>query len=516
MKNKYFMKNFENELKNAFKDVKFDNKNQMLSNIYFKTQIKDSIQSVELSLFKKFLIFFNVKTKAFLESFRMQKLQFASFMMLVVIFANLSLPVFLNSTQADFSPLLESNSNFTINRLKNKSQLLSANLLEGDKISTISFSTLKLSEFSEFRSSNDAYFSLDKFSYGIEKIEFEITALIGEYWSNFTSNLNTELIYKINTPICNIDSGKDSVFYLSVTNKFLYVQNFKNDLNVDCSDFNSNKYILKAGDSFKISIADNVDFLSNQLFLLKNLDLDKQLRKSTVDKYLASNDLSLYEINKMLISLKLSNMIEISEFDRFMNQLDIIKLIYNKTVSYGLKDDKDSFDANLDRLKNEIIEFKEDLNNSDLDDLSKTNLYSFFIKWVTSNVDYSLNVLDLEYLLNLKSEFLEVLFVYYSEIIDLSVIENYLVMLNNNLDIINLKYPKSKFSVLKTLYLLKNFVPENKADLNLKIENQINNFTLDTFSSASSTSVLSVDQDSGINLEISSVDEKIFLDSINF
>ena len=89
-------------------------------------------------------------------------------------------------------------------------------------------------------------------------------------------------------------------------------------------------------------------------------------------------------------------------------------------------------------------------------------------------------------------------------------------MLNNNLDIINLKYPKSKFSVLKTLYLLKNFVPENKVDLNLKIENQINNFTLDTFSSTSSTSVLSVDQDSGINLEISSVDEKIFLDSINF
>ena len=89
-------------------------------------------------------------------------------------------------------------------------------------------------------------------------------------------------------------------------------------------------------------------------------------------------------------------------------------------------------------------------------------------------------------------------------------------MLNNNLDIINLKYPKSKFSVLKTLYLLKNFVPDNKHDLNLKIENQINNFTLDTFSSTSSTSVLSVDQDSGINLEISSVDDKILLDSINF
>ena len=93
----------------------------------------------------------------------------------------------------------------------------------------------------------------------LKKIEFELTTLIGEYWSNFTSNLNTDLIYKINTQFVTLIQVK-ILFYLSVTNKFLYVQNFKNDLNIDCSDFNSNKYILKAGDSFKISIADNVDF----------------------------------------------------------------------------------------------------------------------------------------------------------------------------------------------------------------------------------------------------------------
>ena len=510
------MKNFEKELKIAIKNVKFDDKNQMLSNIHFKNQIKDSIQSVKLSLFKKFLILFKIKVNAFIESFKLQKLQYASFMMLVVIFANLALPVFISTSQADFSPFLESNSDFTVNRLKNKSVFQKANLLEGDKISTTSFSNLKLSDFSEFRTSNDSYFVFEHFHHSNEQTNFELTTLYGEYWVNFTSNFQSSLDFKINTPICDIHSLNDSVFYIKVANSALYIKNFKNNLTLDCNKFNSNTYNLKAGDSFKISLFNDQLIKSNNLFILKNIELDKQLRKSTVDKYLASRDLSLYEINKMLISLKLSNMIEVSEFDRFNNQLDIIKLVYNKVVNYGLKKDLDSFNDSLDKLKSEIIDFRDELNKSSLDDLSKTNLYSFFIKWVTNNIDINSNVLELEYLLPLKSDFLEVLFVYYSDIIDVDIINSYLQILENNIDVINLKYSKNKFTVLKTLYLLRNFIPQEKTDLILKIESQINNFSLDTFSKSTSTSVLSLDQDSGINLEISSVDKNLLLDSINF
>ena len=510
------MNNFEKDLKIALKSVKFDKKNQMLSNIYLNNQIKDSIQSVKLSLFKKFLILFNIKANAFMESFKLQKLQYASFMMLFVIFANLTLPVFISSTEASFSPFIESQANFTVNRLKNKSYQKYTNLFEGDKISTSSFSTLKLSEFSEFRSSNDAYFSFDSYDNNLNAIDFKLTALIGEYWANFTSNYNSSLSYLISTPICDISSQSDSVFYFKSNNKSLYIQNFKNDVTVDCSNFNSNIYNVKAGNSFKISLDNSSGDSYNNLFLLKNIELDKQLRRTTVDKFLESNDLSLYEINKMLISLKLSNMIEVSEFDRFNNQLDIIKLIYNKTVSFGLKSDLDSFESNLDKFKSEVISFRDNLNKSNLDDLSKTTLYSYFIKWVSNDFDLSMKVLDPKYLIKLESEFLEVLFVYYSDLIDVNILDSYLDMLNNNFDIINLRYPQEKFAVLKTLYLLRNFVPEQKTDLLLKIENLINNFSLESFSRNSSTSVLTVDQDSGINLEISSVDPEIFFDSINF
>ena len=510
------MKNFEKQLKIAIKNVKFDDKNQMLSNIYFKNQIKDSIQSVKLSLFKKFLILFKIKAFAFIESFKLQKLQYASFLMLVVIFANLALPVFISSTQADFAPYLQSQTDFSISRLKNKSNFRKANLLEGDKVSTTSFSNLKLSEFSDFRTSNDAFFSLDKFTHSSQFVDLQLTTLKGEYWVNFTSDFNSSLNFQLNTPICYVQSKNDSVFYLNVTNSSLYIKNFKNDLVLDCIKFNSNTYNLKAGDSFKISLFDSDVSNSNNLFILKNIDLDKQLRKSTVDSYLTSNQLSLYEINKMLISLKLSNMIEISEFDRFNNQLDIIKLMHNKVINFGLKKDINSFNKHLEKLKLEIIDFRDELNQSSLDDLSKTNLYSFFIKWITLNNDINSKVLELEYLLPLKSDLLEVLFVYYSDIIDVNIIDSYLQILDANIDVINLKYSRNKFSVLKTLYLLRNFIPNEKTDLILEVENQINNFSLDTFGEITTTSVLSFDKDSGINLEISSVDKNLLLDSINF
>lgn len=510
------MDKFEKNLQIVMRSVKVKSSNKMLEQIYLKSQIASAVSEVKLGFFRKIFMLSSLKFNYFIENIRVQKMQLASFMMLVVIFANLTLPMFLGVAKADFTPYLESNSVFTLKRLKNKLNFLNSNLLADDKITTSSFATLHLSDFSQFRTSNDAYFEFNEFETSNSELNYNLTAIEGEYWSSLASDYNTSIELNISTPICNFKASNDSVFYFKIAKSYLYVQNFKNDLNVDCLNFNGSEFVLKQGNAFRIGFAGQFELTYNNLFILKNIELDKLLRKSSIDKYLNSKDLSLYEINKMLISLKLSNMIEISDFDRYSNQLDIIKLMYNKTLNYALKDDLSNFDENLGTLRQSIIDFKESLLNSNLDDLSKTNLYSYFIKWVSNNIQSNARFLPFEYLIKIQSDLLEVLFVYFADLIDTDLLIPYVNLLKDNYELINLKYSNSKFPVLKTLYLLKNFIDPNNQEINETINFLLNQFTSDNFISQSSSSVQTLDQNSGVNTELSSIDQDLLLESINF
>ncbi len=514
------MKKFERELKNVFQSVKLDSKDKMLEAIHSSNNslLANIFESVTLSRFRKLKIWSKISIINFFESLRVSKLQMASFMLLFVVFANLTLPVFMTTTSADFAPNLSSNANFLVERLDSNLSSNNMNLLIGDNVVLNDFSTLSLSMIAELRAAKKSKITLSDYQVNEDIVNYSFEEARGEFWFNLISKLNQSFELNVSTPVCNISASKDSIFYLKSTETSLIVQNFKKELFLDCESLNGKRYKLNAGESFKLSLLEETNLGFNNVFLLKNIGLDKQLKESALDTILDSDSLSLYEINKLLISLKLANFIEIDDFDFYVNRLDIIKLNLKKVLYYGLKNDQEKFDESFEGLKLLILDFKNSLNSAKLDDLTKTNLYSLFLSWINTEIKNTSLLLPLDFQILLKSQLFEIVFVYFNDYVDYANLESYLALLQMNISYLKGKSDEFRFVLLKSLYLFKGFVPQDSGlafDQILEIIASLseeNHF----FYESSNLSTLSIDKDKGLNLEISNIDKDIYLETINF
>ena len=508
------MNKTEQNLKNVFKSVQMKNKDKLLSSIHRENFVSSIFNSVSLNLFKKYKILVNLWSFNFYKSLNYSRMQLASFVFLFVMLSNLTLPLFINTSQADFVPYLESSNKINIKRLSDSFDSFNSKLFVSDKVSTRDFTEVYLSELSRLRTSEYSNFNLIDFNVTDDLIKYNITMNKGEFWMNVSSNFDQLIDFKVDTPVCDIEFDKGSVFYLKISFNSLVLNNYKSVLSLDCSEYNGTVYEVLPGKSFTINFLNSSNKTFNS-FITKNLRLDKNLKISLVDKVLESNNLNSLELNKLIYSLKLNNLIELNDVEYLENKLNLLKVYLKKSLLYAIKDDSSEFDSQLENLKSQILDFRSDVYSSNLSSIDKTNLLSNFLTWINKEIADSKSLIDLEYEILLRTNLLEIVFLYFSDYVDDDLLVSYLDLLSSNKVFLKNRSDNFRFRILRNLYVFKSLEFDSSEDdelFNLKLDKLIDLLT-STGSSSLSFSLLKDDVINS-NVSISDIDTDLLLETL--